>query len=170
MSSQWEISETHGADLLIVQVIERDSRSSARPCCGNAVTPSMRFLTAPRPAWEPEVHPHDRAANPPKHPHISLETQTMSVAGGDPSPRARRVFASIPHNLTINHNLNPGHNLTLTLNLTLVRPLPNEESLADQTVLPPRISPKTCQNLPKPAILPCKTATTVTTVPVIPCP
>ena len=37
-------------------------------------------------------------------------------------------------------------------------------SLADQTVLPPRISPKTCQNLPKPAIFACETDTIVTTV------
>jgi hypothetical protein len=93
------------------------------------------------------MHPHDPAAIRPEHPRMKFETQTMRVASRDPSPRARRVFASIPHNLTLNHNLNRSHNLTLTLNLTLLRPLPHEESLADQAVLPRELS----KNLPKPA-------------------
>ena len=116
----------------------------------------MRFLTAPRPAWEPEMPPHDLAAIRPEHPRMKLQTQTMRAASRDPSPRVRRLLTSIPHNLTLNHNLNPSHNLTLTLNLTLPDPLPHEESLADQALLPPRISPTTCQNLPKPAIFPRK--------------
>ena len=84
---------------------------------------------------------------------MKLQTQTMRAASRDPSPRARRVLTSIPHNLTLNHNLNPSHNLTL--NLILPDPHPHEESLAHPAILPPRILSKTCQNLPKPAIFSC---------------
>ena len=53
---------------------------------------------------------------------MKFATQTMSVAGADPSPRERRVSSTIPHNLTLSHNL------TLAPNRT--RPHPDEEFLA----------------------------------------